>query len=257
MSDASSFPGGTSLSDLAVYPDAAPDGVCGGSPHVHLVSTEAYVVTGGTGELHTIDSAGFRRAPLSAGTVIWFTPGTIHRAVNLGDLSVVVVMSNAGLPEAGDAVMTFPREVLADPRRYADAARIPDDVDESARAAAATRRRDLAVRGFTEIRDRVVAGDIGALAEFHAAALGVVSSRSTGWEELVRSGPLRLAEEARAAAAAVTRGEAPHLAAAAVHEAAAATGPRRFGMCGRLRTYDVTDSSRTYDVADPSASPRA
>lgn len=243
MSHASSFPGGTSLSDLAVYPDAASDGVCGGSPHVHLVSTEAYVVTGGAGELHTIDATGFRRTPLSAGSVVWFTPGTIHRAVNLGGLAVVVVMSNAGLPEAGDAVMTFPRDVLADPRRYAEAARIPDDVDESERAAAAARRRDLAVQGFGEIRDRVEAGDVGALAEFHAAALGVVSSRAARWEDIVRAGPLRLAERALAAATAVARGEGPHLADAAVHEAQASTGSRRFGMCGRLRTYDVTDGS--------------
>ena len=57
---ASSFPGGTSLSHLDVYADAAPDGICGGSPHMHLVSTEAYVVISGEGALQTIDADGVR-----------------------------------------------------------------------------------------------------------------------------------------------------------------------------------------------------
>lgn len=241
MIDPSSFPGGTSISDLAVYPDAAGDGVCGGSPHMHLASTEAYIVTGGAGELHTIDRAGVRETPLAAGDVVWFTPGTIHRAVNLGDLRVVVLMSNAGLPEAGDAVMTFPAEVLADPARYADAARLPTDAGEAERAEAAARRRDLAVAGYLEIRDRVAAGDPTALTEFHAAAVRVVSERATAWPALIRERPARLAAEALDAAVAVAGGDATHLARAAVHVAEPTAGTRGFGMCGRLRTYDITD----------------
>lgn len=54
-------------------------------------------------------ASGPRQTPLAAGSVDWFTPGTIRRAVNHSGLTVVVVMANAGLPEAGDAVMTFPR----------------------------------------------------------------------------------------------------------------------------------------------------
>jgi mannose-6-phosphate isomerase-like protein (cupin superfamily) len=83
---ASSFPGGTSLSHLDIYADAAPDGVCGGSPHMHLVSTEAYVVVEGRGALQTIDREGFHETELEPGSVVWFTPGTIHRAVNRGGL---------------------------------------------------------------------------------------------------------------------------------------------------------------------------
>lgn len=237
----STFPGGTSLTDLSVYTDAGPDGLCGGTPHMHLASTEAYIVTGGTGELQTIDARGFQRTPLSAGVVVWFTPGTVHRAVNTGDLSVVVLMSNAGLPEAGDAVMTFPADVLADPERYARAARIPADAHERDRAAAAAARRDAAVRGFELLRERVEAGDRAALAEFHAAAVRIAAPRAAGWEEIVRARPLRLAEQAVAGAAAVARGDGAHLADAGVHVAAAAEGPRGFGMCGRLRPYDVSD----------------
>ena len=36
-----------------------------------------------------------------------------------GDPDILLVMQNAGLPEAGDAVLTFPPEVLADPEAYA------------------------------------------------------------------------------------------------------------------------------------------
>jgi hypothetical protein len=75
-------------------------------------------VVGGAGALQTVDLSGFRETKRRPGSTVWFTPGTIHRAVNLGGLEVVVVMSNAGLPEVGDAVMTFLPEVVADPERY-------------------------------------------------------------------------------------------------------------------------------------------
>ena len=37
--------------------------------------------------------------------------------MNHGGLEIVVIMSKAELPEAGDAVMTFPAPILADPER--------------------------------------------------------------------------------------------------------------------------------------------
>lgn len=239
---ASSFPGGTSLSHLAVYADAAPDGICGGSPHMHLVSTEAYVVISGEGALQTIDADGFRETALSAGSVVWFTPGTIHRAVNRGDLRVVVLMSNAGLPEAGDAVMTFPAEIVADPDAYAAAASLGD---ADGRAERAARRRDLAVAGFEELRDAVSAGDPTALDVFHAAAGALVRGRAHAWTDLVREGPLAQAEQSLALAAAVASGSVAHLADARVHRAVPSEGERGFGMCGRLRTYDLTVDEET------------
>jgi mannose-6-phosphate isomerase-like protein (cupin superfamily) len=235
----SSFPGGTSLSFLDVYDDAAVDGICGGSPHMHLVSTEAYVVVSGEGALQTIDSGGFRETPLVPGSVVWFTPGTIHRAVNHRDLRVVVLMSNAGLPEAGDAVMTFPAPVVDDPEAYAAAASLGES--EGGRAARAARRRDLAVSGFEVLRDAVVAGDRRALEAFHAAAGALVRERAGAWAALVRERPLAQAEQSLSLADAVATGSVAHLADARVHEAAGSAGERGFGMCGRLRTYDVTD----------------
>lgn len=236
---ASSFPGGTSLSHLDVYADAAGDGICGGTPHMHLVSTESYVVVSGVGALQTIDGAGFRETPLAAGSVVWFTPGTIHRAVNRGDLRVVVLMSNAGLPEAGDAVMTFPAEVVADAGAYAAAAAL--GADDGARAERAARRRDLAVSGFERLRDAVVAGDRVALDAFHEAAGALVRDRASAWGELVREGPLAQAQRSLLLADAVASGSVSHLAQARVHEAVPSVGERGFGMCGRLRAYDVRD----------------
>jgi len=237
---ASSFPGGTSLSHLDIYTDAAPDGVCGGTPHMHLVSTEAYVVVSGLGALQTIDADGFRETPLSAGSVVWFTPGTIHRAVNRGDLRVIVLMSNAGLPEAGDAVMTFPSDVVADPGSYAEAA---SPGDEQGRAERIARRRDLAVAGFERLRDAALAGDRGPLDEFHAAAGALVRERARAWGEIVRERPLAQAEQSLALTDAVASGVVDHLSAARVHEAVPSSGERAFGMCGRLRAYDVSDVS--------------
>lgn len=234
----STFPGGTSLSHLDIYGDAAHDGVCGGSPHMHLVSTEAYVVVSGTGALQTVDGDGFSETPLSAGDVVWFTPGTIHRAVNHAELKVVVLMSNAGLPEAGDAVMTFPADVVADAEAYARAASLGA---LEGRAERASRRRDLAVSGFETLRDAVLAGDNGPLDVFRAAAGALVRERATDWGELIRERPLAQAEQSLAHARAIAEGDFSHLSEARVQQAVPSAGERGFGMCGRLRTYDVTD----------------
>ncbi|MQM24742.1 cupin domain-containing protein [Glycomyces albidus] len=234
----STFPGGTSLSHLDVYGSAAPDGVCGGSPHMHLVSTEAYLVVEGRGTLQAIDGEGFHETELEAGSVVWFTPGTIHRAVNQGGLKIIVLMSNAGLPEAGDAVMTFPAEILADPAAYEEVATIGDSYGRSERVEA---RRDLAVTGFGRLRDAVRSGDLGPLKDFHAAAGALVQARAEAWGRLVRERPLAQAERSLALTRAVARGDIAHLSEARVHQAIPSEGERAFGMCGRLRTYDVTD----------------
>ena len=150
------FPGGTAVSRVRIYDWPTPDGLRGGSPHVHLVCTEGYVVVAGSGRLQTLGPDGSVEAPLRPGDVVWFTPGVIHRAVNDGGLEVLVVMQNAGLPEAGDAVLTMPPSILADPERYAAqmALSSPDRIDP-ADEQRARRRRDLAVEGFLALRDRV------------------------------------------------------------------------------------------------------
>ncbi|SFD45077.1 hypothetical protein SAMN05421773_1163 [Streptomyces aidingensis] len=218
------FPGAVGLSDLRVYDWPTADGVCGGSPHMHLVCAETYVVTGGEGSVQTLTWSGYRETPLRPGSVVTFTPGTIHRLVNGdGGLRITVVMQNSGLPEAGDAVFTFPAGVLADPAAYAEAAAVSGAPD-------ARRRRDLAIEGFLELR---AAGE-EALAGFHAAAARIVSPRLDTFEERWRAGAVAAAEATGAQLAALREGDTRHLRDAAVTTVPAA---ERLGMCGHLRAF--------------------
>ncbi|MFI7125054.1 cupin domain-containing protein [Nonomuraea sp. NPDC050153] len=227
------FPGGTSVSRLTVYSGSpCADGLEGGTPHLHTASTEAYVVIGGHGTLQTLDVNGLRETALSAGTTVWFTPGTIHRAVNGGGLEVVVVMSNAGLPEAGDAVMTFPPEVVADPDRYREAAALPAEGEEEA----VRRRRELAVEGFLRLADAAAEGDLGPLHRFYDQALALVRPKAAAWRAIWED---TVAEETRRTAGildALERGDGAHLRRSALME----SPPHdRWGMCGNLRAHDV------------------
>ena len=247
MTAPAGFPGGTAVSRLRVYDSASVDGIRGGTPHLHTASTEGYIVVAGTGALQTISAAGFAERSLTPGTVLWFTPGTVHRLVNHGDLELLVVMGNAGLPEAGDAVMTFPDEVLADAESYRRAATLPAAASDAPPGAAlagceaaARTRRDLGVTGFLTLRAAVEAGDPAALARLHDHAARLVAPHGAAWRTTWEAS---VGAETRATDAALTdlaRGRAPHLAAAAVTDAPARPGPAVWGMCGHLTTFDLT-----------------
>ena len=230
------FPGGTAVSSLRVYDWEAADGLHGGTPHVHTASSEAYVVVAGEGEVHTVTPEGVAVDPLSAGSVLWFAPGTVHRLVNSGGLEITVVMQNAGLPEAGDAVFTFPREVMADPAAYAEAARPPREGPQEQRAERARDRRDLAVQGYLELVASIREDGPGALEEFHRRAVEVVRPHLRAWEEIWREGVEREAERTRLQLASLAAGDPGIMREASVVRTEARPGPRAFGMCGRLRT---------------------
>lgn len=222
------FPGGTALTMLDVYDWVAPDGLPGGSAHVHLASAEGYVVQAGRGRLQTLGVRGYSESDLGPGDVLWFTPGIIHRLVNDGGLRLLVIMANAGLPEAGDAVLTFPPSILADPEAYAGATAAGTED-------AARRRRDLAIEGYLALR----AAGPGGLEEFYAAAVRIVAGRVPEWRDRWQAG-------AAGAAAATGRqldrlggGDAGGLAGGVVRRAGRPSGPRRYGMCGRLTPYEV------------------
>lgn len=241
------FPGGTSVSRLRVYDWPAPDGAGlagSGTPHLHTASAEGYVVIGGAGSVQTLSAEGYAEHRLDPGAIVWFTPGVVHRLVNDGNLSLVVVMSNAGLPEAGDAVLTFPAEVLADPERYRAAATLPaqgdDGPDDATVAAAARARRDLALEGYAELRDRVEREGGAALDDLHTAAARLVSGRVPAWREIVRDGVERTTSATLDALLSLAAGDGTHLAGASVAATTAQPGPERYGMCGRLRTFDLT-----------------
>lgn len=235
MAEPPPFPGAVGVSHLRVYDWEAPDGLRGGTPHVHSVCTEAYAVAAGSGAVHALTSEGFREIPLEPGTFVWFTPGTIHRLVNHGDLEIFVVMQNAGLPEAGDMVITFPDDVLADPAAYAAAASLPEEERTTAGSGeAARRRRDHAIEGFARIREE---GDQG-LQRFHERVARLMAPRAASWFSMWERGPLSAVERTgEQLARLVERGDAPHLAEASVHRLPPAGDERRMGCCGTLGVY--------------------
>lgn len=240
------LPGAVGLSHLSPYAWESADGVCGGSPHLHLVCTEAYVVTAGRGAVRTLSPAGHRDIQLRPGSVAWFTPGTVHRMVRGSGLRVTVLMQNSGLPEAGDAVFTFPPPLLADPERYAAAATLPPGTGPETEAAA-RRRRDLAVEGYLPLRQALVAGDDGPYRDFQRAAARLVRAKVPAWRELWRAGALATAERTGAHLDALETGDPAYLGQATAYE----TGPSRlaaFGMCGRRDEYALPGTTPPYDA---------
>lgn len=231
------FPGGVAVSSLRVYDWETEDGLRGGSPHLHTASSEGYVVTAGSGEVHTVSAEGRGIRRLEPGEVVWFSPGTVHRLVNHDGLELVVVMQNAGLPEAGDAVLTFPAEVLDDPEAYARAAALPAGTEDE-RAAAARARRDLAVRGYLDLLDDLESRGPAALAELHARAARLVQPRVAQWQRLWESTVAAETARTRDQLERLRDGMPGLLADAAVERGERRDGPRAFGMCGRLRTWD-------------------
>lgn len=247
MSRAPVFPGATSVSELEVYDTVAPDGLAGGAPHLHTVSAEAYLVIAGRGRLHTVDGSGFAEHPLEPGGLVWFEPGVVHRAVNDGALEVRVIMQNAGLPEAGDAVMTFPDEVLADPERYRAAAAVPGpERPDDERLAAAHARRDLAVEGYRELFRTDGSIDLDRLARLHERAVALVAPRAIDWRERWQRSALAAVRDTGERLDRLEAGRDPGLVRARVASAA----PRfAFGMCGRLQRYEMPSDVRGAAIA--------
>jgi mannose-6-phosphate isomerase-like protein (cupin superfamily) len=225
------FPAGTALTNLEVYDWTGPDGLTGGSAHVHLTCTEGYVVIGGNGRLQTLSADGFAETPLSEMTVAWFSPGVVHRLINDGDLRILAVMQNAGLPEAGDSVLSFPPEYLADARTYRATASLTGDP-----AQAAQRRAYLAVQGFLELRDQVRSRGPDALRAFYAAAAALVRDMVPAWRSTWAQGPLAAAQRTGDQFDLLLQGSTDYLRHGRL--AAAAPQPERaYGMCGRLLTF--------------------
>lgn len=240
MTLAPPFPAGALASDLEVYSAVAPDGLAGGTPHLHTVASEAYLVVAGRGELHAVDGSGLSVTPLAAGDTVWFSPGVVHRAVNHGGLRLRVVMSHAGLPEAGDAVMTFPDAVLADPALYASAAVLPGpDASPHERLVAAHRRRDLAVEGYADLAPGGVL-DPEALARLHRRAAALVRPRIGRWQSTWRSAHDAAEAATEAQLAALAAGKPGSLASGRIVRPSTAPA---YGMCGLLTTLTLEGES--------------
>ena len=218
MADRPPFPGAIAASHLRVYDTAAPDGLAGGTPHLHTACTEAYWVVAGTGAVQTLTTRGYEEVPLEPGAFVWFTPGTIHRLVNGGDLEILVLMQNAGLPGGRRHGHHVPargpglRGVLRSGRHPPEDERTTTGTGDAARA-----RRDLAVPTFIELREATAAGDPAPLRAFHEAAARLVQPHIADWTKRWRDGPLQEVERTGDLLRALAEADADHLADASVH----------------------------------------
>jgi hypothetical protein len=236
---------------------------------MHLVCEEMYVVLSGYGAVELVTCDGFQRVDLYPGAVVGFTPGTLHRLITASPatapradgtaeddlepdpdplngpgstdgLEVLVVMENGHLNESGDAVLTFPATDLADPDRYARLA-------SAATPAQLRARRDLAVRGFTELArswQADPAAGVTALRAFHRQATAIVQDRALAWPAIAAEGPLAAAERLAARASAIAAADPAHLSNAAISippdARRPAAGPlltREGAMCGWRHSY--------------------
>ena len=236
------LPGGTSVSHVRVYDTIGPDGLAGGSPHLHTVCTEAYLVIAGEGAVQTLSGEGYAETPLVAGTIAWFSPGTIHRLINLdGRLELYVLMSNAGLPEAGDMILAFAPELLADDQTYRALADLPADGRTTDGAPdAAMARRNAAVDGFHHWRNAVEREGPDALAPLYRAAVELLGDRPADWHDLLAGDPASELERSRAQVEELwspDRGRAAaHLAESAIRSTSLHPATRNMGCCGTLGT---------------------
>jgi mannose-6-phosphate isomerase-like protein (cupin superfamily) len=237
----SSLPGGISVSHLRVYDSPGPDRLSGGSPHMHFACTEAYLVLGGKGTVQTLSSQGYRETELRSGSVVWFTPGVIHRLVNGdGRLEIYVVMENEGLPEHGDSVLSFPDEHLASEEEYLKVASLsPKGSVYADSREAARRRRDLAVEGFLALRKRVETEGITALAPFYERVVHLLKPKASVWREVWQTGPAATIRRTEQYLNALSSDSSEYLSDSTVFEIPfnPETEIRKFGFCGTLRPY--------------------
>ncbi|GAA4245775.1 cupin domain-containing protein [Dactylosporangium darangshiense] len=225
----SHLPGAVGVSRLSVYDTTAPDGLHGGTPHMHLTCSEGYVVVAGEGHVQTLSGDGYRETPLRPGTVAWFRPGTIHRLVNEGRLQIVVLMQNSGLPEAGDAVLTLPGNYWEDHDAYRAVATLPGGDD----LGPAFRRRDLAVTGFLALR----AAGPDAFGDFCRFAASLVAPRVGEWRRRWEAGALDAALETGRQLDALEKTDISYLSNGGVSVLPQPTESGKHGMCGLLETY--------------------
>lgn len=238
------LPAGIGITRLKVYDTDSPDGLIGGSPHFHLLCTELYVVLAGSGEVETLSGQGIQRHSLVPGKLVWFEPGVVHRLLNpSGDLDILVVMQNQGLPEAGDFVLAFPKAILADDDSYRRHVSLASGAYVYATdQAAATARRDLATKGYLEWKGEFETRGEEALRELFELGLQRVMPQLGRWQELVAQGPVRALAQTESSLRGLGAGDLDYLLSARSAERVA-DPETRLGMCGHLTVYPFLQES--------------
>jgi mannose-6-phosphate isomerase-like protein (cupin superfamily) len=227
------MPGATLVTRLKVYDTVTPDGQRGGTPHIHLMCTEMYYVLSGSGAVELLDMKGFSRVEVGPDSALVFSPGTIHRLINPnGDLLVLVVMQNSGLPERGDNVVSFSDEWMADDARYTEAMTIQSVED-------AHQRRDRGVEGFLQLKaafDQDAESGRRALGHFYEMAAARTANLRAEWARIIKEGALAAAQISLDHLAALEDNQTDFLADAGHH----LVNPGDFsklGFCGELNRY--------------------
>ncbi|WP_457967505.1 hypothetical protein M1E17_11345 [Arthrobacter sp. D1-29] len=205
---------------------------------MHTASTEAYLVLSGSGRVETIRSSGYESYDLAANDLLWFSPGTIHRLVNEDHLEILVVMQNSGLPEAGDAVLTFEADIVASPERYMKAASLIPDAGLGSAQETARIRRDAALAGYQRLKEAAIAGRHDAVEQFHRDAANLVQSRIPEWQGIWEQTIAPEAARTGAWLKELSEGRLAHLAEATVVRSEVG-GNKIFGMCGMLQKWDT------------------
>jgi len=227
------MPGATLLTRLRVYDSVAPDGQKSGTPHFHLVCSELYFTLSGEGAVEIIDAQGFKSVPLPKHSAFLFSPGTLHRLVNTsGDMEVLLVMENSGLPERGDTIATFSNEVLTNDLAYHGAMQAASLQD-------AYRRRDAAVNGFLAVKDAfgvsLEAGRV-ALETMYVHARARTAGRHKEWYDVVTHGSFDEAQGALLDIVKLQNGKTEQLF-DAQHYYMPPVDTNTVGFCGSLNRY--------------------
>lgn len=226
--------GGVAISRLRVYEGSAPDGQAGGSPHLHLACAEAYVVLAGAGSVELLSlSNGYQRLDLQAGDAVQFDPGVVHRIVNEGELEILVLMQNAGLPEHGDAVFTFPPDVLEDVEMYRRRVAIASIGDALARRDCAVAGMMLLKEGFARSRE----DGRRLLGELQRRAAELVRPSAAAWLDIVDGGPGAAVADTREHVEQLLAGQPADLSSSQVSRVVMTA--ERLGMCGRLNPFAI------------------
>ena len=234
--------GAIGISHLKVYTTEGPDGLRGGCPHMHFTCTETYAVLSGQGSVQTLSYEGFEEVSLEPGQLIWYAPGVIHRLINQdGKLELLVIMQNAGLPEAGDHVLTFPAEILADKEAYFKAASLAtaEGLVYAEGEEVAFRRRDLAVIGFNTLRERINREGPSVMDDFYRQAIEIVRPNLGHWRSIWEANALAAVKETDGHLKAIAKGERRHLHQGRVYTLPPPGDARRLGFCGWLSPYDL------------------
>ena len=226
------MPGAVLMTRLQVYNTHSPDGQISGTPHVHLACTEMYVVSNGRGAVEMIDKAGFSRVELKQHDALLFSPGTIHRLINPdGNLEILVIMQNSGLPERGDNVVCFTEEWLSSDSAYAEAMKVHTLQD-------AYRRRDLAVEGFFALKAAYEAGQERgqeALRCFYELAKERTAPYHAEWQDMIQQGAVREAQKSLNHVSKLQKGDLSHLFESEYVKIRGAESS--LGFCGHLNRY--------------------